>query len=572
MPVDTQLNGSAQGSPSPPPIPIGNTPIGDSIISWLTEKVREAEDFLQAQPGWSKIEQAIAAINGDDKGYDPTKKLSQTRTNRIGKIFEDLAALLTDTKPFWDYQVSNRRFEQHANNYGKLATYWYQGRNIDLRLAECIQYYAAAGTGYLHVYWDPEIGDIAARSLDPRNVLPIRPKNYESLESCSGVVVRDKVPVNYIRDRYNEQVDPDSDGSAQTWLENAVGSVNDNIVSPIMRWVKGSNKKTSPELPRIPTVWLYTCYLKDSRTNDTKSTVYMGDWERNAETGEMKALQNWSYKVAPDEDLYPHRRMIVWAGSKKLYDGPSYYWHGQFPIIKLTLQPRPWTWLGKAPVWDLLRLQDSINNLLRVVDDHAAQVAQPGSIHDKNSVSKSTFDTFDTRKPGYKIYQNPLAGKGIQVIAPPALDQAIFEQIKWIMDEMKELAGVADLSKMMQLNQLPSNSTVEAILNSLTPALRFRSRILEAFTRQLAMQLAYNFSQFYTLPMRVTILGPGGVTQDDFDYDPGTLIPDHPFPHEWEEFTDETTGSKGMRLNPKAVLEGPRPRYDRAKEFLRRFA
>jgi hypothetical protein len=42
----------------------------------------------------------------------------------------------------------------------------------------------------------------------------------------------------------------------------------------------------------------------------------------------------------------------------------------------------------------------------------------------------------------------------------------------------------------------------------MTPAIRFRSRILEAFTRELAMQLAYNFSQFYTLPMRVVSSAP----------------------------------------------------------------
>lgn len=213
-------------------------------------------------------------------------------------------------------------------------------------------------------------------------------------------------------------------------------------------------------------------------------------------------------------------------------------------------------------MWDLLRLQTSLNRLLRVVDDHAAQVAQPGSVHDKNSVSRSQYDSFDTRRAGWKIYQNPLAGKGIQIVNPPPLDAAIWQHIEWIQNEMKELSGVADLQQMMQLKQLPSTSTVESILNSMTPALRLRSRILEAFTRNLAEQLAYNFTQFYTLPMRVTELGPGGVTQDDFDYDPGSLMPD--FVH------DKDYDTKG-NITPEAFLRGPMPRYDRAREFLRRF-
>jgi hypothetical protein len=239
-------------------------------------------------------------------------------------------------------------------------------------------------------------------------------------------------------------------------------------------------RPATTELPRIPTVTLYTCYLKDDRRNTRKDmgdsytgkVIYMGQWE-DGDDGQPKAQNNWSYKVEPGESLYPNRRMIVWAGQHKIYDGPSYYWHGHFPILKLTLNPYPWTWLGKAPVWDLLRLQNSLNKLLRVVDDHAAQVAQPGSIHDKNSVSRSEFSSFDTRRSGWKIYQNPLAGKGIQIIPPPPLDQAIWEHIKWIQDEMKELSGVADLGQLMSLKQIPSNDSVEAIIHSMTPAIRF---------------------------------------------------------------------------------------------------
>jgi hypothetical protein len=254
--------------------------------------------------------------------------------------------------------------------------------------------------------------------------------------------------------------------------------------------------------------------------------------------------------------------MIVWVSNKILYDGPSFYWHARFPILKFTLSPYPWTWLGKAPVWDLLSLQHSLNRLLRVVDDHAAQVAQPGSVHDKNSVSRSEFSSFDTRRAGWKIYQNPLAGKGIQIVNPPPLDQSIWKHIEWIQNEMNELSGVADIGQLMNLRQLPSVDSIEAIVHQMTPALRFRSRIMEAFTRELAMQLAYNFTQFYTLPMRVIELGPGGTTQDDFDFDPGSLLPD--YVHD-KDFTAQG------EIDPAALLRGPLPRWQRAQEFLRRF-
>src|SRR6185369_11017576 len=177
----------------------------------------------------------------------------------------------------------------------------------------------------------------------------------------------------------------DSDGSAVTWLNKMRDSIAD-VASPIWKFRKSGD--ASPDIPRIPTATLYTCYLKDDRRNEKNGTVYMGKFNKDG-TPE----NNWSYKVEKGEKLYPHRRMIMWAGQKVIYDGPSFYWHGQFPIIKLTLNPWPWSWLGKAPVWDLIRLQLSLNRLLRVVDDHSSQVAQPGAVIDKNSTSRSDMQS-----------------------------------------------------------------------------------------------------------------------------------------------------------------------------------
>ena len=560
------------GPPPSPAIPAGAQPIGDPKIQWLEDKLTEGEAFLSAQAGWELIGRAIEAIMSTDEVENldsPPSQLSNTRTNRVAKIAEDLAAMLSDTKPFWEYSVSNRRFEQHAQIYSKLATFWYQRRDIDLRMAEVVKYYVVAGTGYLHMFWNPDIGDIDCCAEDPRNVVPISPSANNSLEACMGVIIKRKVPVSYIKERYNITVKSESDGSAVTWLSKARDAASD-VVSPIWRWRKSNEKE---DLPRIPTVTLKTAYLKDYRTNTkddlgdeyTGQAIEMGQWKDQTQPdGSAKRIpaNNWSYLVPPGDRLYPHRRMTVWVGQIELYDGPCFYWADQFPIFKLTLNPYPWSWLGKAPVWDLLRLQTSLNKLLRVVDDHAAQVAQPGSIHDKNNVSKSTYDSFDTRRSGWKIRQNPLAGKGVQIVNPPPLDSAIWEHIQWIQKEMKELSGTMDLEQLMTLKQMPTTSTVENILNAQTPALRFRSRILEAFQRQVAMQFAYNSTEFYTLSFRVAILGPSGIVQDDFDYDPGSLVPDYVGDKEYDQ---------DGNITPEAMLRGPLPRYDRAQEFLRRF-
>ncbi len=554
-------NGTSSFTTPAPPPSIESSSTENEIINWCMNMVEEGEAFLAAQTGYKKIGLGIDAIMSADQTeiFDAKSSTSKTHTNRIAKIAEDLSAMLTDTKPFWDYSVANRRFEQHAQIYGKLSTFWYQRRNIDLRLGDAIKYYVVAGTGYLHTYWDPETSDFASRAEDPRDVIPIRPSSYDSLESCQGVIVKRKVPVNYIKDRYGIDVIADSDSSAVTLFGKIRESAAD-IASPIWKWRKAG--KNGSDIPRIPTVTLYTMYLKDPRLHKGSKPKEMGEWHEDEVTGERKPANNWSYLVEPGQPLYPNRRMVVWVGDRIIYDGPGFYWHGEFPLVKITLNPYPWSWFGKAPVWDLLALQTSLNRNLRVVDNHLAQVANPGAVVDKNNVSRSQFDQLDTTRPGYKIWQNPMAGKGVQIVNPPPLDATVYKHIEWIQNEMKELSGVVDASQLMKLGQMPSNSTVETILQGMTPALRLRSRIMEAVFRCIAMQMAYNFTQFYTLPMRVSILGPGGITQDDFDFDPGSLMPD--YVHDKDYHSDGT-------ITPDALLRGPLPKYDRAKEFMRRF-
>jgi hypothetical protein len=400
---------------------------------------------------------------------------------------------------------------------------------------------------------------MACRALDPRLVLPIRPVNYNSCESCLGIVIVDKVPVNYIRDRYGIEVEAESGESMFSWMKSAASSAAD-ILSPLIRWAK-PDAPDRKDKPHIPTATLHTCFLKDSRVNKKSVPVEVGQFHADGLSRRVPS-NNWSYIAGPGEPLYPNRRMIVWVGRNIVYDGPSFFWHGRFPIIKFTPNPYPWSWLGKAPLWDLLRLQSSTNRLLRVIDDHAAQVAQPMVVMDKQSVSKAAYDEFSSRAPGAKIHSNLASGKmGILVVNPPPLDASIPAQIKFNLDEMDTLAGVKDLNQLLHLNQLPSNSTIEAILNAMTPALRARSRNLESFMREFAMQLAYGFTQFYTMPRRVLILGPSGVVQDDFDFDPGSLMPDFVHDKDWDD--------KG--ISPDAIMRGPLPRFDRAREFMRRF-
>src|SRR6266700_4233018 len=117
-------------------IPISAIPGSDAwrTLGWCGEIEQEAGTFIASQEGYDRIEPAIKSIIGASSPVIQTRSpLSQTKTNRVADVAEQLTAILTDTKPFWDYETANKRWEQHAAIYGKLSTWWYTQQNIDQR-------------------------------------------------------------------------------------------------------------------------------------------------------------------------------------------------------------------------------------------------------------------------------------------------------------------------------------------------------------------------------------------------------------------------------------------------------
>ena len=82
------------------------------------------------------------------------------------------------------------------------------------------------------------------------------------------------------------------------------------------------------------------------------------------------------------------------------------------------------------------------------------------------------------------------------------------------------------MGSVASLAQLPSDDTIDTLMKAMTPRVHLRSRILEGFYKELAMQYLYCIAQFDNLVKRVLKFGPSAATKEDFDFDPRTFIPD----------------------------------------------
>jgi hypothetical protein len=526
-------------------------------LEWCESRLQEGRRFVEAAVGFDKIDNALNSIFSYEResgaSYVPTPKpLSRTRANLCAKTAEDLTADLTDTRIFWNYATRNPKYESQARICNKEAEDWYTSRNIDLRLADLVRYYTIAGTGWGHLYYNRRLEDMMLEALDPRNVFPIEPISYHSIQDALGVILRQPRTPHWVQAEYGKDVKPDI-GSAGMfgWFTRTFGGTSKNKHSGPLSKSRGDDQP----IPATPTVFVNTMYLNDTRTNESNKTQYMGPWK----DGEPTAP--WSYQVPPGAPLYPFKRLIVWGGNCLLYDDTSPYWHAQFPLLKLTLNPWPMSWLGKAPLWDVMPLNESLNSLLRVIDDHAAKLAQPGVVADRN-VSRAELNKFNSRTPGYQIRTNMAAGKGIQIQVEPPLQQSLWQHVNWIETMIQKLSGTADMTQVSQLGQLPSDDTLDTLMKMMTPGNRLRSRILEGFMKDFAEQYLYCIAEFDTISKRVAKFGPQAVTPEDFDYDPGTFIPD--------DVPDGTPGDIGATEDALAA-DNPRPQYMRARQMFDSF-
>jgi hypothetical protein len=522
------------------------------VLGWSNDALAESESFVKSQVGYDRISTCIDYIMGDYSRDMIPGSFSKLVDNRFGKIALDFAGAMTDIKPFWEYHTFNKRFEPQQVMSGKLTKHWWTQRLIDLKFADCIKYAEVAGSGYAHLVYSEQISDNDVIAEDPRDVLPIRPSNNIALQEAFGVIVRRERPLNYLRQKYPRQwasglIRADRDMSAATLekVTKAQGVMSRMGFSGFMQnlWASLGGKPQAHMV--IPSADVYTMYLRDNSTNETGSRVWVGE-------GTPDKHPNWSYWVEPGELIYPRGRQIIFTRTCTLRDGPNIYWHGLFPLVKITLDPWPWTWLGKPPLLDLLTMQDELHRLLRGISDHNQKAFRPDLIADKNSMSRSAMAAIDTRKAGLKLRTNPVAGKAAELQYAQPLEPGIFQAVLDLRDEMDKISGVRDVQQLMNLGQIPASETIEKILETMSPAIRMRSRVLEASLREFAMMTLSNTFQFVTLNERLAILGPQAMTFEDADHDPGSMIP---------AYLTQEDQRDGRDL----------PRHIRAKEFLRQF-
>ncbi len=544
------------------------------ILNWIQEAVMEGEGILKDDPAYGDIDKNISYIMGDQTDTMRPTGLSNCPDNRLKTILNQTVAALTDIHPLFGFKTYNSKFKDQEDVLVKLSQAWWVNTFADLKLADVIKYAAGIGTGYCEVAWDASAGggagDIVLRALDPRDVLPIRPQLNGSVQDWEGVVIRCAKSPGELKVRFPDKAhrivaDNQPSITARTWTR--ARRLMSLVISPSA--VDAANQGNARNAPKqMPTCDLYTVYMKDRRLStdieprimgDPRTTwsytVYPTGWLKVPDGEDSFGQPKFRKATIKDSQLYPRGRMIIATKKAVLYDGPNPYWHGMFPVAKMCLDPWPWTLLGLGLVHDIIPIQDALNEVINGLLDYIKKHLRPAVVADKKAVANSDWSRIDSRVAGIKLKTNPSAGKGIEFVSPEPLPEYVFNMLQFLTGEMDYHAGTANLNALAQLNQVPGENTIEALQEAQSPVIRLKGRLLEYFLREIGEMVKANFFQFYNLPRRVSMLGDAGIVFNDFDFDPGSLVPGlskQDDGYSWE-------------------LDKSRPRADRAQWFHKNF-
>lgn len=527
-------------------------------LRFLRETTTSGETFLRNQPASQDFDKGKNIIAGLNDTKIP-QQLSRVNVNLTKRLIRDVVSTMSNLRPLWGYKTDNPDLDKTANILNKLLVSWYQTTYADRAIKKALQYAAVLGTGWLGPDWKKDHwtrgrGDIVLKAYSPEDVVPYQVPADGDIQRAYIVTFHEEVPINLARAMFPTLADKiQPDRVSPSGLRRGLGKMA-SFLSPVLnRFGAQSRAKKSVEKV-FPVVDMYQSYIMDLSINLGPEPRVMGEpgayWSYVVPGLGMPVADpshpgGWTNPVTHDivpagfrpasvEDamLYPFRRLVTWCNSCELRDGPSYWWHGMIPAVKITMDSWAWEFLGYSMTRDLSSLDESSNTIRRAIDDATnARLRPPLMYDDKSSISQAQMESLDIRVPGQAIpvdftnSENP-----IRPIVPVGffdVPQSAFEVVKGNDEMQKYLSGVNDVSAITKAAQIPASDTVEKIFEQAGPMVTDISRNLESSLGPLGEMIKCMIFEFYHAKRRMEILGLDGLTPEDTEYfDPASLIPE----------------------------------------------
>lgn len=539
------------------------------LLQWRDSALEQGLAEMKDSPEYEEIPGYLDLIEGrhyQSPATIPNWK-SKFTDNRIAKARVDALAYLTDIRPTIDISTRVEDYKDAARIMKDVLHAEWSERRMDVALEEVLDH-ALLGTGYWKVSCAyPGEFSVLACGID--TVIPIQ--QGKDLQDSTAILYRAFRPPHYFQSRWPErsigierEANPgmlgiQSNQYSRPWN---IQEYSWNSMSPSMRYHKARQSPSSSvqdQWSNFPLIELQEYWIEDWHVNPYDFPVIVKDPYRDLDA------HNYWYRVQPGERLYPRKRLIVFAGDRVMYDGPSPYWHGLFPFAKLRLNPVVWSSCGLSAYRDLKPLNNSINRIGSGIELLVDKAMNPTVITKDGAVNATSWEKFFAGRPGAKLKLTPISNPATDVrfIDPPQLPGYVEGQRQYLLAAFREQSGQLDMGSMAKKKQLPGGDTIEQYKDSMTAARRREIKNLGYFLEDAGRIAMPCIGQYFSRGRREEMFGADGLTKADFDYKPGSM-------YSWSGLPEEFHRNFTLFVESGSMHQGSKDRNKQVAMLLRK--
>jgi len=519
------------------------------IIGWLNSVTEEGLAWIKSQRGYGDFRKALDTISGRDTLQTTAAYRSHVNTNRLKRNLRQVVGTMAKLRPMWGYHSDNKAYKDQAQMMNQVTKAWYLEAFADRAIKEALQYAAATCRGWVRPIYRRDMygtgrGDIKLLTYGSPCVVPFQLPHSGDWQSAYAVTILEEMPVAMAHGMFPSFQNRLRPSASRYWYSS--DGVRRASQGNLMQRIFGKTRRdqASAELSDLLVPIRYT-YVIDLSINTTRAPIPMGEpgstWAytvpfvgQDIPMGIDSRSGTMTYRKADENDarLYPRRRCLISSDQVKLYDGPSFDWHGMFPGISFCPDEWPWEPLGFSMVHDGFELNEAQKEIIRGnMDKIRAQLNLPLAF-DSNAVSRKEAAAFDPMMPKARISFDGTAidGEPFKPVVPPEVYRIEPESMEMYALLEKAMDSQMALNEVAALDQSRSGGTMNDLQDAMRasgPIVEDMSRSMEPPMRDLGVMVKYLILQYYTTPRIMQIVGADGVAPEVFDYDPSSIVPSH---------------------------------------------
>jgi len=511
-------------------------------IAWVDSQVEEAEGWLEGQPSYKNLNANLRVFDGIFK--DKTR--SSLITNELRYNINKFCTTMAEVREIAGFSSDVPNYKKMAEMLTGVSKAVYLESDFPLQILKVLQYAVVFGCGYL---WAKVRGsqynfgprEMIFDALGLLDVMPTQvPSKTNDVQDAYSVTVYDYMPIAEACARF-----PLFQGKLQT-----VGRSNYKSLIQAQRqdfaatWRYGQVGETqSRSFGNLYTEIRYT-FVRDIRINTTGLEMKMGDegtsWFYKVPAlgqeifGGMKNGQPY-YRPAMVEDcrIYPNLRLIITSSGldQVMYDGTSFDWDPEIPIIQYTVDDVAWEPSGRSLVGDVASIQTTIRKHERKVDQTMTAKKNPPMGYDLDTNGGAKIEHFDIFEEDVRL---GLAGgqeptKAFQSLLPDTVtvDNIDFTWLKYLSEKLLAQLGLNDVGNLANMKLNIANDTADKEVGAIGPIARGIAMRIEKANKKLGERMKYLIPQWFDAARLIEYVGPDGIAKEMFDLNPDDMVPSH---------------------------------------------